>query len=223
MKVTRTEILPGVTLYHVRRDGSQPGRPWPKTERITGGLGDDSYLVERLYLILFGLKIVWSEYSHATPAASGAPVGILRSWWIYTARRAYGRGLVVDLAKLQSIELKIGDSAPIVTEAGFFKLSPPITPKAEDIEVRIHNRNHVRALGYISFIGTQRAYNTREVKFLDTPKASGRLQFAVDAGKQRTVRPIISPLDTITAVAYATEPDYLKRNRRIYGRPEWLD
>jgi hypothetical protein len=219
--VTRTAIAPGITFYHVTGHVQQPGRPWPAGEHVTTD-SEQKFLKERGLLRIFGLTIAWSEYSSAVPAASGAPLGILRSLWIYTRRRAYGRGVTVDFAKLQSLEIKVGSMAPVVAENGKFEFHPPIdTAEAPDLEIRIQNRNAVQANGYMRFAGRRRQLKGNQFSLIWG--LSGRTNFAVEANTQRTFRATVLPLATVTGIHFTTEPGWRKRITRIYGRPEWVE
>lgn len=197
--------------------------------RFTQGPRDASdALIERHHFVIAGLILSWSSYSRPVPSASGAPIGIMKSFWIFTKKRAWGYGTVVDWAKLQNLEIKTGPTPPVVSESGRFRLSPPLAVPG-DFEVRITNRNAVDALGILRFFEADPAVQfppwladqTKPV----TPtgdRVAIQIHFAVlqHAQKLLSIRPERPRI--ITGVECETEPaGGTLRRARIFGRPEW--
>lgn len=214
----------------VSKSPSAPASSKEKTEMMIDFYdqipqGPDDPLLARRVLKLFGLRIAWSSYRRHVPATSGAPVGITDSTWIYTAKWAYGRGRVSDWALLQNIEIKIGPAAPIASETGTFELQPPVSVFQKDLEIRIHNRNSVDAIGRLWLYDdspTARKVPVFAVVGTDTSLAL-EFGFAVLANTQKLLsimpaRPIV-----LRRVRYVTEPSIGYRKARIFGRPEWRD
>lgn len=169
-------------------------------------------LHRRRHLRFFGLRVAWSEYVRPVRPTSGAPIGIMSSTWIYTKRRAYGRGRVRDWATLQNLEIKIGPYPPVATEFGAFELQPALV-LPQNLEIRIHNRNTVDASGILN-IYEQNDFGT-EMSFLASP-------FAVIANTQKLQTYLLNRPRIATRVRYHTEASVGWRIVRIFGRPEWL-
>jgi hypothetical protein len=188
-------------------------------------------LIERRHLQFFGLRLAWSSYSRPVFASSGAPVGILRSFWIYTRRHAWGWGDVVDWAKLQNLEVKIGPLAPIVTEHGHFWIVPPLaiatTPQGDGrLDIRIHNRNPVDAIITLKFFDT--GYRMDPDSLLvareSEPEAAIGVQFhtVLMRNTQKSFGVAVDRPHVFTHARVETAPALSSERRaRIYGRPEW--
>jgi hypothetical protein len=182
-------------------------------------------LIERRHLQFLGLRLAWSSYSRPVFASSGAPVGITRSFWIYTRRHAWGWGTVADWAKLQNLEVKIGPMAPIVTEHGHFWIVPPLAIATTregkgQLDIRIHNRNPVDAIVTLKFFdadpGGHYVYEPK-------PETIG-IQFhtVVLRNAQKTFSVAVDRPHVFTHAQAETAPALsTKRRTRIYGRPEW--
>src|SRR5271155_2911500 len=193
----------------------------PQNAQLQAALGMGDPLTKRTHFKLFGLMISSTRYAWPVPSASGAPVGITRSLWIYTGKRAWGYGTVVDWAKLQNLELKIGIMAPIVSEQGSWFFQPPYRVDG-DFEIAITNRNTCDAIGTLTFFEW---VNTETSLGLIHTGEQGAIQFhfAVlkNARKLQTMHPERPRF--LTRCVCQTEPaSSSMRRARIYGRPEWL-
>jgi preprotein translocase subunit Sec61beta len=173
-------------------------------------------LIERKRFVIAGVILCWSSYRRPVPAASGAPIGILKSFWIFTKKRAWGYGTIVDWAKLQNLELKIERTAPVITERGAYQLSPALIV-TNGVDVRITNRNPVDALGILRFFEEDREGSIPELQRQIIQIHFAVLQHAQKMFNVRPDRPCV-----ITRVEYETEPATGSgRQARIFGRPEW--
>jgi hypothetical protein len=170
----------------------------------------------RTHFKIFGVRIAASRYKRPVGAASGAPVGITRSFWIWTKKRAWGYGTVMDWATLQNLEFKIGPMSPIVSERGDWLIRPNLVVK-DGFEIRIHNRNPVDATGTIILWAFEEGTSNWEYKAI-------QIHFGVAKNTQqvRTCQP--EKLRVLTRCECSTEPQSSTvRRARIHGRPEWLN
>ena len=189
---------------------------YPTDDKL--GIQDTLTLTKRTHLKLFGVTISRSRYARPVPSKSGAPVGITRSFWIWTKRRAWGYGTVVEWAKLQNLEVQIGSMAPIVSETGVWLFTPPYrVPGA--FEIVIANRNAVDAVGTIVFwewVNYGESIRVSEQKAIQMHFAvlrNARKLMACNPDKPRT----LTRCECVTEALMSTA-----RRARIYGRPEWL-
>lgn len=173
------------------------------------GQADES----RTVVEILRLRLAWSVYKEPVRAPSGAPIGIRKSFWIFTDRWAYGRGEVTDWARLERLEVKIAGVQPIVTESGTFDLYPALQiPRGSEIEIRLYNRNPVDCTGILRLFDVNQA-----------PVLIEAISFAVLARAQKLLATAAARYPrTAHRVIYETWSEGNYRSGRIFGRPEWL-
>lgn len=191
--------------------------------RFTEHATEAEALIERRHFQFLGLRLAWSIYRRPIYSASGAPVGIVRSFWIYTRRRAWGWGTVVDWAKLQNLEVKIGPLAPIITEHGRIWIVPPLAigmrKDGGQLDIRIHNRNPVDAVVTLMLFDSEPGGGYQPDP--QPPQAGVQYHTAVLRNSQKSFSIAIERAHVFTHAIVETEPGTAERRARIYGRPEW--
>jgi hypothetical protein len=150
--------------------------------------------------------------------ASGAALGIAWSFWIYTRRHAWGRGMVKDWAQPSYLQFMV---AEMITgsELGYFEVRPRRRyDHDQSVRVGVINTGAVPAVGFVTLAGTAE---------------TGNLGMRVEATRPFDVRPGGSLFDipfgdgfegadfVLEKVKFITEPSGEFRVGRLHGRPEW--
>jgi hypothetical protein len=103
---------------------------------------DGNDLERRLWIGVFGIQFALSHYTRAQQAPSGAPVGILNSFWIFTERKAFGWGITDEMVPARNLEIRLGDLPAIASETGSFEIHPALLIGRDDpCRATIQNRS----------------------------------------------------------------------------------
>lgn len=183
--------------------------------------------VERTVFRVFAVECGFARYSDArydfaprslARPASGAPLGIAWSFWIYTRRRAWGRGMVKDWAQPGYLQFNV---AGMFTgaECGYFPIRPP-RRYDHDAPVLVGVLNHagaVRAVGRVILTGRaetgELGMTVRAERPFDVKARGAEL---LDFGRGHEGADFI-----VDQFEFVTEPTGEFRVGRLYGRPEW--
>ena len=181
----------------------------------------------RISVRLFGLNLAWSTYDDYQRAPSGAPIAILKSFWIFTRRRAFGYGVIDDQALRSSLVFRFNGGPPLASEAGVFAIEPnveiPATPT--DAHILIENRSDASAAlslcieGYLgrtaNYTPSTRPRSARLGKYQLYILPHSRARIPIWSAERRQGL-------FLTGATYETLPAGNRRRGRIFGRPEWL-
>ena len=183
--------------------------------------------VERSVFRVFGVECGYARYSDprydfapralARPA-SGAPLGIAWSFWIYTRRHAWGRGMVKDWAQPGYLQFNVAEMFT-GAECGYFPVRPP-RRYDHDARILVGVLNHagtVPAVGRVTLTGRaetgELGMTARVERRFDVKPHGAQL---LDFGNGYEGADFI-----LDQFEFTTEPTGEFRVGRLYGRPEW--
>lgn len=181
---------------------------------------------------LCGVTFSWSSYGEPKRPTTGAPIGVLSSFWIHTKRHAYGRGRIVNWAMPQNIELLVlaTDSAKqnavtfnaaLTTVDGIYTLHEQ--PTATEVVTVIHNKGQVSAEGYLMILSADdppaALTATARIDPIKPNRAEHRARVTI------TPRPSDGSSRQIGQLALSLVPEssLTARSAKLYGRPEWIE